>query len=357
MVENMVRNLSIVSVSDGIGKTAFALALASVAKERGINVGYMKPLGTRLRTRYGKPLDEDSVLAKEILDLDAEFEDLTPVLYSQTFIEQVLKGRERPEKLEEKITNSYKKLSKSRDLMIIEGGGELSTGGMINLTDFDLAEIFNSEVILLGQFNTLMDLDDLLKGAEYIGDSLLGVVFNAVSETNLDKIERTVSPLLDERNIPILGILPRKRELAGVKVEELSEELGARNVTNVSGDALISRFLVGAMTGEDALRYLRRVKDAAFITGGDRPDVQRAALESPGVKCLILSGGFEPPGAIIGKAEEKGIPILVVQSDTLTAVESAEEIVRRGRTRKKRDIKIMRDLLVENVDLDAILDF
>ncbi|KXA93868.1 hypothetical protein AKJ38_02720 [candidate division MSBL1 archaeon SCGC-AAA259I14] len=351
----MSRNLSVVSTENGIGKTAFALALGMVAKEHEIEVGYMKPLGTRLRTRYGKPLDEDSVLAKKVLELDSEIEDLNPVIYSETFIEQAMKGREKTVKLRKKILNSYKKLSKNKDLMIIEGGGKLNTGGIINLTDFDIAELFDSDVVLLGQFDSPVDLDDLLDGTARIGKHLLGVIFNAVSEMNLGKIETLVTPLLNSKNIPILGVLPRKKELAGIKVRELSEELGAENITNVSGDASIARFLVGAMTGEDALRYLRRVKDTAFITGGDRSDIQRAALESPGIKCLILTGGFEPPGAIIGKAEEKNIPILVVQSDTLTAVETAEEIIRTGRTRKVQDVEIMKNLIKENIDLDAIL--
>ena len=103
----VVRNLSVASVSDGIGKTAFALALASIAENKGIEVGYMKPLGTRLRTRFGKPLDEDSVLAKRILNLKAEVEDLTPVIYSQTLIEQVIKGREDSKSLRNQIRGKH----------------------------------------------------------------------------------------------------------------------------------------------------------------------------------------------------------------------------------------------------------
>ncbi len=351
----MVKNLSFVSVSEGIGKTAIALALGSLAKERGMNVGYMKPLGTRLRSERGKLLDEDSFLAKKVLDLEEEAQDLTPIIYSQTFIEQAVKGQEDPEKLRKQIKENYEKLAENQDLMILEGGGKLNTGGVVNLTDFDFAELFDSEAILVAKYNSPEDLDDVLCSSKRLGKHLKGVIFNSVTEMNFDKVESMAIPVLESQNIPVLGVLPRKKELAGITVRELTEELAAEEITSISEDIFIERFLVGAMTGESALRYLRRTKDTAFITGGDRPDVQRAALESPGVNCLILTGGLRPPGAIIGKAEEKGVPILLLQSDTLTTIENAEDVMRKGRTRREKSVRIMKDLLSSNVDLDSIL--
>ncbi len=351
----MVRNLSFVSVSEGSGKTAVALALGVLAKERGMKVGYMKPLGTRLRSKFGKLLDEDALLAKRVLDLDEDVQDLAPITYSQTFIEQAIKGQEDTGKLREQIKKNYEKLAKNRDLMIIEGGKGLNTGGIVNLTDFDVAELFDLEAILVVRYDSPKDLDDILCGSKRLGKNLKGVVFNAVTEMNFDKVESMANPVLESQDIPVLGVLPWKKELAGITVNELAEELGAEKITAIPEDTFIERFLVGAMTGESALRYLRRTKDTAFITGGDRPDVQRAALESPGVNCIILTGGFRPPGAIIGKAEEKGVPILLLQSDTLTTIENAEEVIRKGRTRREKSIEIMHDLLSENVDLDSIL--
>lgn len=351
----MVRNLSFVSVSQGIGKTAIALAFGLSAEEQGKEVGYMKPLGTRLRSRFGKLLDEDSLLAKEVLNLEEESQEISPIIYSQTFIEQVIKGQENPEKLRGRIREKYEDLAENRDLMIIEGGGKLNTGGVVNLTDFDIVELFNADVILVARFNSPEDLDDIICGAKRFGEHLEGVIFNEVTEMNFDKVESMAIPFLESQDIPVLGVLPRKKELAGITVKELSEELGAQELSSITEDVFIERFLVGAMTGESALKYLRRTKEVAFITGGDRPDIQRAALESPGVNCLILTGGFRPPGAIIGKAEEKGIPILLVQSDTMTAVENAEDVTRKGRTRREESVNIMYNLLSDNIDLGSIL--
>lgn len=44
----------------------------------------MKQKGTRPRSAVGKTLDEDPLLARELLDLDAGTEDLEPIVYSPT---------------------------------------------------------------------------------------------------------------------------------------------------------------------------------------------------------------------------------------------------------------------------------
>ena len=69
-----------------------------------------------------------------------------------------------------------------------------------------------------------------------------------------------------------------------------------------------------------------------MITGGDRPEVQTAALEASGIEALVLTGGFRPPRAVLGKAEEEGVPVLLVQSDTRTTIDRVEELLRSGRS-------------------------
>jgi BioD-like phosphotransacetylase family protein len=57
----------------------------------------------------------------------------------------------------------------------------------------------------------------------------------------------------------------------------------------------------------------------------------------------------------LGRAEEANTPILQINTDTLTAVERAESVVRSGRTRDAETVETMAGLLTERVDLDALL--
>lgn len=350
-----MKTLLVTATEESTGKTAVALALAQLAAERGLSVGYMKPKGTRLQSNVGKTLDEDPMLARELLDLDAEMHDFEPVVYSPTFIEQAIRGREDPDELREQVRESFENLAEGKDLMVLEGGGELTTGGIVDLTDPDVADLLDAEVLLLSRYAQGGDVDDLLAAVGNVGDRLLGVLFNAVPDASFDELETEVTPFLEGRDVRVLGVIPREQALAGVTVADLAAELSAEQLNDAPDDAFVERFLVGAMSGDSALRHLRRTKDAALITGGDRPDLQRVALEAPGVKCLILTGGFRPPGAVVGKAEEKGVPILLVQSDTLTTVERAEDVVRSGRTRDAETVERMRDLLHDHADVEAIV--
>lgn len=347
--------LLVTAIEESTGKTAVALALATLAKERDRTVGYMKPKGTRLESHVGKTLDSDPMLARELLDLDAAMHELEPIVYSPTFIQGAIRGQEDPDELRQTVRERFEGLAADRDLMIVEGGGSLTTGGIVDLTDPEVADLLDADVLLIASYDAPSDIDDVLAAADRIGDRLVGVLFNAVADTDFDALSDDVVPFLESRNIAVPGIVPYARDLAGVTVEDLAGELGAEVVTDAPTDAFVERFLVGAMAADSALRFFRRTKDAAVITGGDRADIQTAALEAPGVKCLILTGGFRPPGAVVGKAESRGIPILLVRSDTLATVERAEDVVRSGRTRDAETVAVMRMLLQEHARVDRFI--
>ena len=54
---------------ESIGKTAICLGLALKFKDKGLNVGYFKPIGWHTSSREGKPVDDDTLLMKHLLNL------------------------------------------------------------------------------------------------------------------------------------------------------------------------------------------------------------------------------------------------------------------------------------------------
>mgnify|MGYP000309588411 CR=1 FL=1 len=352
----MSDTLLVTALADGTGKTAITVALGLHAREREEDVGYMKPKGTRLRSRVGKTIDEDPMLARDMLGFEAEMHEMEPVVYSPTFVEQAVRGQADPADLQRQVSEHFQTIASGRDRMFIEGGGTLTTGGIVDLTDADIAELVDAEVLVVAGYDSPGDLDDVLAAVDSIGqDRLRGVLFNAVDDSAYDGLEEDAVPFLEERDVPVHGAIPRVQELAGVTVGDLADELGARVLTNVPTDDYVERFSVGAMGADSALRHFRRTRDAAVITGGDRSDIHTAALEAPGVNCLLLTGGHRPSSAVVGKAEEKGVPIVLVQTDTLTTIDRAEEVVSGGRTRDAGAVERMQELLGDHADVDAIL--
>jgi len=136
-----------------------------------------------------------------------------------------------------------------------------------------------------------------------------------------------VVPYLEGRGIDTIGVLPQDEALAGVTVQELAEELGADTLT----------------------------PDASLETGGDRSDIQTTALEASGVATLVLTGGYRPSKAVLGKAASKNVPVLHVRSDTRTTIDRVEAVLRSGRTQRRETIERMATLLEENVDVEGLL--
>jgi len=345
----------VTATGEGAGKTAITLALARLVEADDHRVGYMKPKGTRLQSNVGKTLDQDPMLARETLGLDAAMHQMEPVVYSPTFIEGAIRGTEDTAALRERITAEFDALAAEKDHMFIEGGGEWRTGGVVDLTDVDVAELLDARVVLVTAYTSPSDLDDVLAAADAFGDRLAGVVFNKVADAAFDSLGQDGIPFLESRGVTVFGALPHEKELAGVSVGDLADELGADRLTDVGTDAFVERFLIGAMGGDEALRHFRRARDAVVITGGDRADVQTAALDASGVKCILLTGGHRPSGAVLGRAADADTAVLAVNTDTATAIDRVESIISGGRTRDARTVERMATLLDAHVDVDAAL--
>jgi BioD-like phosphotransacetylase family protein len=58
---------------------------------------------------------------------------------------------------------------------------------------------------------------------------------------------------------------------------------------------------------------------------------------------------------VLGRAEDQGVPVLLVQTDTRTTIDRVEDAFRTGHTRSEEAVREMGQLLADGVDLDALL--
>jgi len=300
-----VETLLVSSLEESTGKTAITLALARLARDEGDSVGYMKPKGTRLQSNVGKTLDEDPLLARELLEFEAEMHDLEPVVYSPTFIEQAIRGREDPDELRDRVREAFETLAADRDRLFVEGGGRYDVGGIVDLADPDIADLLDARVLLVAPYEIPADVDDVIAAADRFGDRLAGVVFNDVSDAAYDGLETDVVPFLEGRGIPVHGVLPSERELSGVTIAELADELGASVLVDNGQDGYVERFTVGAMGSDSALRHFRRTRcrrrhhrrrprrDPHRRTRGSRRPLSHPYRRPPALECDRRAGQRE----------------------------------------------------------------
>jgi BioD-like phosphotransacetylase family protein len=108
------------------------------------------------------------------------------------------------------------------------------------------------------------------------------------------------------------------------------------------------------MNVNSALKYFRKARNMAVVTGGDRTDLQLAALETS-TQCLILTGHLPPAPSILSRAEDLEIPILSVDLDTLTTVEIIDHAFGQVRLHETIKVKCVFDLMDKHFDVDRLI--
>ncbi|MBC7106242.1 MAG: hypothetical protein H5T97_09900, partial [Firmicutes bacterium] len=109
------------------------------------------------------------------------------------------------------------------------------------------------------------------------------------------------------------------------------------------------------MTIESALGYFRRAANKAVVTGGDRAEIALAALETS-TSVLILTGGLYPDVRVVARAEERGVPVILVYYDTFTTVEKMGTVARHLRPEDRNAIAIARENVARYCDLGGLLE-
>jgi len=350
-----MKALYVTSLHTFSGKTALCLGLGRRFQADGLTVGYLKPLSTHPWKVAGRVADEDADFVRRTLGLSEDACDMVSVVLDQELLLQELVG-EAPPDLLAKIKADFERVSAGKDIVLLEGGASLREGFSVGLGTPVVADALDMPSLALAPFlNRMSLLDDCLVAQLRMGDRLLGVLINKVPDEEMEFVLYVARPYLERQGIPVLGVMPMRRELQAISVEELADALGGEFLAlPEKKDVLIEHVVVGAMNVEQALPRIRRIPGTkVVITGGDRADIQLVALETA-THCLILTGQLHPVPEVIRRAEECGVPVLLVRANTMETVEAIERIF--GKTRLGQRVKLeqFETLLSEHFDFERL---
>jgi BioD-like phosphotransacetylase family protein len=346
----------VTSIDAFSGKTSICIGLGLRFKKDGFSIGYMKPLSFSAIQMEGRPVDQDSVFVGRLLGLPTPLEYLCPVALTPQMVESILAGKEEKDH-ESILMEAYRRASEGKDVMILEGGATLREGYLLNLSTPYVSDILETRelvVVRCPYVNERVIVDDILAARARLGDSMLGIVLNSVPPSKLPFMEETIKPFLERRGIKVYAIIPEDRVLKSITVGEVLDTLGGEIIC--AGEAigeLVEEMMVGAMNVDSALNFFRRKRNKLVITGGDRADIQLAALETS-TKCIILTGGLHPSPIIVSKAEELGIPMILTSYDTLTTVELIEKAFREARFHQEKKITRIEEIIEERFDVEGL---
>jgi uncharacterized protein len=346
------KHLLIGSIESYSGKSATILGMAQQLRKHGLDIAYGKPLGTCLSQSQADTIDEDVRFIGETLELAEDH--LRPTLLSLD-----------PETIHNRITGQDRKdyqqtLAKYNqmqggDLVLLEGPGSLVEGRLFNLSLSQVADVLDAKILLIARYHSPLIVESLVIAQQQLGDRLAGLMINDIPIEQLSDVKSTIQPFLEEQGVPVLALLPRSQLLRSVSVQELVRQLDAEVLCRPDRlDLMVEELTIGAMNVNSALKYFRKANNMAVITGGDRTDIQLAALETS-TQCLILTGHIPPSPAIKSKAEDLEIPILSVDLDTLTTVEIVDQAFGQVRLQETVKVECIRQMIAQHFDIDRLL--
>ena len=349
----MLKSLYIASTQGSGGKTTIAVGLCLAMRRRGYEVGYFKPVGTLASRSGGLIHDEDAGFVADLLELKDDPADICPVVLDEEALHDVLAGSEVDAM--RRVEEAYARIAAGKDLVICEGLGEIWQGRFLRASGADVVRHLDLTTLLVGKFAGARLLDDIIYVKDALKEYLLGVIFNMVPETRLELVREEYTGFLAKHGVPSYGALASNARLSAVSVAEIVEALVGTYVCGEQhGERLVETYMIGAMSPEHALRYFQLTPNKVVIVGGDRAEIILTALDTPTV-AVVLTGNYVPSPAVLERAEEAGVPLISVETDTVTAADGLRRLFGRLRVKEPAKIDLIVHLIDECVDLDRLV--
>jgi BioD-like phosphotransacetylase family protein len=342
--------LIIASTSQNAGKTSIIVGMARALNKK---IGYMKPLGDRLRYRKKQLWDYDSALITNIFGLTDDPKDM-----SLGFDHSKLRYMYDEAATKAKLIEAGSQVGKDKEILFVEDSRDISYGISVHLDAISLAQSVGGKLLIVVSGDEDAIFDDIIfikKHIDMSGVDFGGVIVNKLHD--MENFENTYLADITEMGIKVLGMVPHRAELTYFTIDYLSEYLFAKVIAGEGGlNNLVQNIYVGAASVNAALRVPTVQKENSLaITSGDRSDMILAALESSAVG-IILTNNILPPPNIIAKASETNTPLLLVSPDTYTIarqIDNLQPLLTKGDAEK---IDLLEQLVKEHVKLDKIVE-
>jgi BioD-like phosphotransacetylase family protein len=330
-----MNTLIIAAVNRESGKTVVALGIALNHPGK---VDYIKPIRGTLVKVEEEVRERDAYLVHQALGLEGTGSDVSSISLGST------QGADA-----DSLVSELRKMAQGSDLLLVETGQTAEMGLNEGVSAFDLAKAMEEELVLVTDADEY-NLDTVLMMSDFAktrGVGVKGVIVNNDRDGRL-------ADLVRGKGIPVLGTIPYEPRLRTFRVKEILDEVGGECVAGSAGlDRMVENVVIGAMTVDTALPIMRRIPRKCVITGGDRSDLQLAALTTD-VSALMLTGGIRPNSHVMAEAHEQDIPIIVITGHTYQVAERFERLESRINPDDEEMLAIIKDLIGNNVDLALI---
>jgi len=327
----VVKTFYLCSLRERAGKSFLSIGFIQKLQKEEKKFAYFKPIGCP-HGAYSSKADKDiEFILQTVYKNRSPYDLVCPVSIPDSYYIDLIDSNKKAEYIE-KIKSAYEKIVKDVDYVIIEGAPSIRKFVRVGIDDVSIAEALGIQDLIYVSPESSDDcIDNIFFTKNYFefrNVRMSGIIFNKIDFDYIARIKELQKDHISKYNVPVLGIIERSVELFSPRVDEVMEAIGGEFINKIASVGLnntVETIIIGAMNAQAALKYLRQVKKAAVITGGDRTDLALAAL-SEDVSVLILTGFIQPDAKVITVANDKNIPIILSPSDTYTTMRNLERL-------------------------------
>jgi len=331
----MSHRIMLIPVGFGVGLTSVTQGLIHACQQKGINVGYFKPISQPSRNL----LVNKNATTKSVSNTQSSDSSI-----SLAYVEQQM-GDGKHDVVLEQIVGDFNTFEKSHDVVIIQGLVPTTRQPYAGRINRDVAQALSADIVLVAapDNDSAEEFEDRLEvSAETFGGiknkRLIGCIINKINSPDKDEYgllpresefnnDFDLGPLTNlsifkNRHFDLLGTIAWEMDLIAPRVSDICKYLNAE-VLN-TGDMSHRRIRSISFCARSVGNLMSHLQPSRLIvTPGDRTDIIIAtclsALNGTKVGALLLTNGYKPNEQVMTlcqQALDAGLPMLSVPWDT-----------------------------------------
>ena len=354
-----MKKIVVSSMRSNAGKTSIIAGIISLVKDK--KFAYAKPLGDRLIYRRKRSWDYDASLMVNLLEREGELESHYEKI-TLGFDHSRLKYMYDQEGIKKALSDIVTDIGGKNDVLFIESGKDLASGAYLNLDPVSITKYVDGKLVIVVSGDGDCVLDDIKFIEKYmkIKDANFGgVIINKIND--VEEFENSCAPNIKEMGVDVIGVIPYKAQLTYFTLDFLAEKLLARVLAGENNlRKVVKNIIIGTPSAVTAEKHPLPAKpglrgeDQLMITGGDKSDTILAALERD-TAGIILTNDIVPPQNIISRANERGIPVLLVGLDTFKTAKTIDDMEALLRKEDTDKIRLLSQLIEKHTRMKDFL--
>lgn len=145
----MAYKIYISATDQNAGKTTTSIALLHLARQAGMRIAFIKPVGPKPVEYDGGQIDKDALTVAQVFGLEAQLGLMCPVVVTPGMTQRAIRGEIPVADLENAILSAVRQLEARCDLLVIEGAGHSGVGAVLGLSNARVAALIDAPVLMI----------------------------------------------------------------------------------------------------------------------------------------------------------------------------------------------------------------